>query len=58
MSNPQPKSEIADVIREVFTAWPERSMMGPNVANALYEVARTIDRLAAAVESAGSKGRW
>ncbi|MDQ2880481.1 MAG: hypothetical protein M3Y48_04255 [Actinomycetota bacterium] len=49
MSKPQ-ESEIAEVIREVFTAWPSTAPMGPNVANALYEVARAIDRLAAAVE--------
>jgi hypothetical protein len=55
VSNPQetpPNSEIADVIREVFTA---KVKAGPNFANALYEIARAIDRLAAAVESAGSK---
>jgi hypothetical protein len=54
VSSPDYESEIADAIREVFTAWPETAPVGPNVANALYEVARAIDRLAAAVKSTGS----
>lgn len=49
-----PKSETADAIREAFISYPI-GVGVPNVATALYEISRSLDRLAAAVESAGSR---
>lgn len=53
MSNPKepaPKSEIADAIRDGFVSYPP-GVGVPNVATALYEIARSLDRLTEAVES-------
>ena len=43
-----PKSEVAEAIRDAFT--PQSQLMGLNVADALYEVSKSLDRIAKAIE--------